>query len=204
MTLVQARVWEMSYGEWEWNPHRLEGGKIKADFGIMESIAKKAFFSFIYIYIYIYFFFFFSRNWEVNAEPGDFHYSCVWLSKVKIEAKINFISPMWPNQVWLLVSQRPIKRPGWWQRKVLFWMLPTSVGRRMPIQRLTPPPSTLDSQWARVFIDRGRELCAERAQAALIVILKLVIWPASSSLFKVQLILSPRAGLFPFLQGQFL
>ena len=84
MALMKGRVWEMPYRKCEWYPHRLEGGKIIADFGIMEHIMKKAFFSF----------FFFFRNWEVNVEAGDFHYSCVWLSKVKIEAKINFISPM--------------------------------------------------------------------------------------------------------------
>ena len=44
----------------------------------------------------------------------------------------------------------------------------------MPIQSLTPAPSTLDIQWARVFKTEG-ESYAERAQAALIVILKLII-----------------------------
>ena len=53
----------------------------------------------------------------------------------------------------------------------------------MPIQSLTLPPSTLDSQWARVFIDRRRELHAERMQAALIAILKLLIGNLTSIIF---------------------
>ena len=39
----------------------------------------------------------------------------------------------------------------------------------------TPQPPYSDNQWARVFIDRQRELLAETAQSALTVILKLVI-----------------------------
>ena len=48
------------------------------------------------------------------------------------------------------------------------------------------------NQWARAFIGWGRGLHAGTAQSALTVILKLssVVWPASSWLFKVQLIFS--------------
>ena len=48
---------------------------------------------------------------------------------------------------------------------------------------LTPSPP--DNQWARAFMDRGRELHAETAQSALTVILKLssVVWLVSSWLF---------------------
>ena len=47
-----------------------------------------------------------------------------------------------------------------------------SRGEETPVQRLTP---TTDNQWARAFLGRRRGLHAETAQAALTVILKLVV-----------------------------
>ena len=65
------------------------------------------------------------------------------------------------NQKWGPATQKPIKRPGWWEGKlVLFWMLATvgGVGNRgPPVQRPTSsPPPTPDYQGARPF--RGQEL----------------------------------------------
>ena len=83
--------------------------------------------------------------------------------------------------VWLIVSQKPIKRPDWWKGKfALFWML---ARRGIPVQRLsTPTPS----QWARSFIDRGRRgRPAVTAQSAVTVIWKLIISGLTSIIFVV-------------------
>ena len=71
------------------------------------------------------------------------------------------------NGVQLLATQKPIKRPGWWEAKlVLFWMLATlgGVGNRgPPVQRSTSsPPPTPDYQGARTF--RGQELLYTEGQ----------------------------------------
>ena len=58
--------------------------------------------------------------------------------------------------------------------------MPATVGTGVggtPVQRQPPNPGT-DNQWARAFVDGGRGLCAETAQSALTVILKLLVqWP---------------------------
>ena len=71
------------------------------------------------------------------------------------------------NQKWGPATQKPIKRPGWWEGKlVLFWMLATvgGVGNRgPPVQRPTSsPPPTPDYQGARPF--RGHELLYTEGQ----------------------------------------
>ena len=84
-----------------------------------------------------------------------------------------------------------MKRPGWWKVKfALFRMPATSKNGHLSKGHLP----TTDNQWTRAFIDRGRQIYAEIAQAALTVILKLssVVWPASSWLFYVLLIFSSR------------
>ena len=61
---------------------------------------------------------------------------------------------------------------------------------------LCPPP---DNQGARALIDRGRGLCAETAQSAQTVILKLVLGGLTSVILIVLgTVFSSRVGLFAF------
>ena len=85
--------------------------------------------------------------------------------------------------VWLLATQKLMKRQGWWKGKfALFWMLATGVGAGSVNSCPKANPFQLlgDNQWARAFIDKGRRLHAETAQSALTVILKLIISVLSS------------------------
>ena len=80
--------------------------------------------------------------------------------------------------VWLLATQKLMKRQGWWKGKfALFWMLATGVGAGSVNSCPKANPFQLlgDNQWARAFIDKGRRLHAETAQSALTVILQLAI-----------------------------
>ena len=62
------------------------------------------------------------------------------------------------------------------ERKVCFILDPSSREERGEGRLLSKDGFPLtDKQWARVFIDRGMGLCAETAQLALAVILKLII-----------------------------
>ena len=85
------------------------------------------------------------------------------------------------------------------EKKVCF-ILDAGNGRGglTPVQRPTPPT---DNQGARAFIDRRRGLHAETAQAALTVILKLVIGGLTSILLIVlgTVNLQFQDCLFPFL-----
>ena len=82
--------------------------------------------------------------------------------------------------VWLLAAQKPIlKRQGWWKGEFALFQRPATWGEGRLMSKGRLP---LDKQWVRAFkgefqgrIDRGRELRAGRAQAALTGILKLII-----------------------------
>ena len=90
---------------------------------------------------------------------------------------------------------KAVKKNRLMERKVCFILDAGNQGRgQTPVQRPTPFP---DNQWARAFIDGGRGLCAETAQSALTVILKLVI----SGLTSVILIVLTALNLQ--FQGQF-
>ena len=84
------------------------------------------------------------------------------------------------NQKWGLAARRPKgnKKARLVERKVCFILDAGNWGwgQWTPVQRPTPPPSpSCDTLGVRAFIGEGRGLHAERAQAALTVILKLVI-----------------------------
>ena len=117
---------------------------------------------------------------------------------------VTWIRIITKSGVQLLTAQKPIKRQGWWKGKfALFWMLATGGGGgQTPVQRPTPPSY---NQWARAFMGWGRGLHAETVQAALTVILKLVIGGLTgiTLIVLVQLVFSSRVSLFPFLWGQF-
>ena len=55
----------------------------------------------------------------------------------------------------------------------------------MPIQRLSPAPPTMDSQWARVSVGRGKRPHGERVQSALTSILKSVMGGLTSIILTV-------------------
>ena len=106
------------------------------------------------------------------------------------------------GEVWLLASQKPTKRPGWWKGKfALFWI--QQPGSRADTCPKAKSPHWQHNQWARAFVDRGRKLRAEIAQSALTVIMKLVISSPICIILIVQLIFSFRVSLFPFLWGQY-
>ena len=81
--------------------------------------------------------------------------------------------------VWLLASQKPIMRPGWWKWKfALFWMITTGVlgGGQMPVQRLsTLPPLPWQSGAKSFYRWKEEAICRNSIQSALTVILNLVI-----------------------------
>ena len=64
-------------------------------------------------------------------------------------------------------------------------MLATSRGGRVPVQRQPPAPPTMDSQWARVSVGRGKRPNGERAQSALTSILKSVMGGLTSIILTV-------------------
>ena len=103
----------------------------------------------------------------------------------------------------LLATQKPRDKSGRWKRKfALFQMLATGVGGwQTSVQRPTFPQ--LASRVTRAFIDRRRGLLAEIAsqlwQSSSNWLS--VVWPASSWLFKVQLIFSSRICLFTLLEA---
>ena len=80
-------------------------------------------------------------------------------------------------RVWLLATQKPLKRQGWWKGKfALFWMPATpELGLEGGLLSKGQLPPHGDNQWGRAFTGRGRGLRAETARSALTVILKLVI-----------------------------
>ena len=104
--------------------------------------------------------------------------------------------------VWLLTAQKPTKKPGWWKGKfALFWI--QQPGGREDTCPKAKSPYWQHNQWARAFVDRGRDLRAEIAQSALTVIMKLVISSPICIILIKQLIFSFRVSLFPFLWGQY-
>ena len=75
--------------------------------------------------------------------------------------------------VWLLAALKPIKRQGWWKGKFALLQRLAIVGEGGLMSKGQLPPT--DNQGARAFIGRGRGLHAETAQAALTVLLRLVM-----------------------------
>ena len=78
----------------------------------------------------------------------------------------------------LLTAQKPMKRQAWWNGKFALFQRPAAGMGEGQL-----PPT--DNQWARAFIDGGRELRVETAQSALAVILKLVIGGLTSIILTV-------------------
>ena len=79
--------------------------------------------------------------------------------------------------VWLLATQEPINRPGWWRGKFALFQILATVGGWgggdwTSAQRLIPPHWQPVGQ--ELFIDRSRRIQAETAQSSLKVIFKLV------------------------------
>ena len=108
----------------------------------------------------------------------------------------------------LLTTLKPIKRQGWWKGKfALFKRLATRAGGGgqgwTRVQR--PPPPHWQSMGKSFY--RWREGATRRngtgSSDRHLETGHAVVWPASSWLFWVRLILSSRVGLFLFLWGQF-
>ena len=105
--------------------------------------------------------------------------------------------------VWALATQKPINSPGWWKRKFTlfrYWQL------RWGKADICPTADSLtDNQGARAYIGWGRGLSAETVQAALTVVLRLVIIGLTSIILVVSgtVIFSSKVSLFPFLWHQF-
>ena len=86
----------------------------------------------------------------------------------------------WYNQKWGLAAcpSKAIKGGSLVERNVCSILYAGNLqGGQTPIQK--PPPSP-NSQWTRAFLDRGQGPCAEAAQSALTVLLKLVICDLTS------------------------
>ena len=76
--------------------------------------------------------------------------------------------------VWLLATQKPINRTGWWKGKLALFQMPATRSGRADVCPKVDSPFT-DNQWGKSFIYRRRGLYAEIAQLPLTVILKLII-----------------------------
>ena len=62
--------------------------------------------------------------------------------------------------VWLLVAQKPLKRPGWWKGKLLYFGCWQLGGVDFYLKGDSSLPS--DHQWARAFTGAGRGLHEEQ------------------------------------------
>ena len=116
-----------------------------------------------------------------NARLGDLHKGNifsnnpgVWKFNIKVPPGLVSSEAMWGPAADFSKANRQVRLM---ERSLLYFgMLATcrvAKGGQMPSRRLTP---CTDSQWSRAFIDRGRGLCADIVQSALIVSLKLVMW----------------------------
>ena len=79
--------------------------------------------------------------------------------------------------VWLLTTQKPIKRQVGGKESLLYfggWQ-PGWAGHTDSCPKMDSLHPDTDNQGARAFIDGGRGLRAETAQSALTVVLKLVM-----------------------------
>ena len=83
--------------------------------------------------------------------------------------------------VWLLTTQKPINRLGWWKGKFDLFQMPVTGGGWTSVRRLTPPTS--GNQWGKSFY-RHKEgaTCRKPAQLSLTV----------QSLSHVLLLVTPR------------
>ena len=103
---------------------------------------------------------------------------------------------------WLLASQKPIKRPGWWEWKfALFWMPATQQARvrQTPVQMLTCPLGKSFYRQREGATGRNSTVSSDNH-------LEIGHWWSDQQhidCFK-WLIFSSRVSLFPFLWGQFL
>ena len=108
----------------------------------------------------------------------------------------------------LLATQKPVNRPGWWERKFALFQMPATRegegGGHLSKGQLPNP----DRQGVRVFTDRVGvgQLHAETTQSCPTVIFKLVISGLTSIIFVVlgTVNLQFQGYLFPFLCDQFL
>ena len=121
-----------------------------------------------------------------------------------ISAPSTNTAPFWGHNVikrWGLASRhsKANKEAKLVERKVCF-TLDASNQASCPKAK---SPHWQHNQWARVFVDRRRELRAEIAQSALTIIMTLVISGQICIIWIVQLIFSVRGSLFPFLWGQY-
>ena len=107
--------------------------------------------------------------------------------------------------VWLLATQKPINRPGWWKAKfALFQMSASATGEGEGRHLSKGWLPALATSGVRAFINR-RGLHAEIAQLSLTVILKLAIDGLTSIILVVlgTVNLQFQDPFFPFLWGQF-
>ena len=107
---------------------------------------------------------------------------------------LSFPSPVTESGIWLLIAQKPIKRPSWWKGKfALFWMLATrkygwgQVRREKSFSKgqLHPYPHPHPQQSVGKDFYRLKEGATCRTNTALthLVICHALVWPASSWLF---------------------
>ena len=77
--------------------------------------------------------------------------------------------------VWLLTTQKPIKRPGWWKGKfALFQMLATGGGGHADVCSKTHSLHT-SNQWGEGFYRQKEEALCRKQNSFLTVIFKLII-----------------------------
>ena len=114
---------------------------------------------------------------------GSYSYRCYssWSRKVPdLKNGFSDLQGTWYNQKWgpAVCPSKAIKGGSLVERNACFILYAGNLQREQtPIQK--PPPSPV-SQWTRAFLDRGRGPCAEAAQSALTVLLKLVICDLTS------------------------
>ena len=125
------------------------------------------------------------------------------LNKILLDESV---TKRWDFGVWLLATQKPINRPGWWKGKfALFPMSAPATGEGEGIHLSKGWLPALATSGARAFINRRRGFHAEIAQLSLTVILKLAIDGLTSIILVVlgTVNLQFQDPFFPFFWGQF-
>ena len=134
------------------------------------------------------------------------------MSKFSSSSRLNTIlldesvTKRWDFWVWLLATQKPLNRPGWWKGKfALFQMSAPATGEGEGRHLSKGWLPALATSEARAFINRRRELHAEIAQLSVTVILKLAIHGLTSIILVVlgTVNLQFQDPFSPFLWGQF-
>ena len=90
----------------------------------------------------------------------------------------------WKVGVWLLTTQKPVNRLGWWKGKFALFQMPVTGGGWTSVWRPTPP--TLGSQWGKsIYRQEEGATCRNPAQLSLTVqslshvLLLATPWPAA-------------------------